>query len=405
MRRVHILDPQILDHGGHYLGYCAQAVRELSRRGVPTTVYARRTCAIECEGVAPEPVFSHDLFTEVGRDSEVWAMENFYAVNQAFAADLKKIDVARFDADDLLFFPTLHQNQLYAIALWLDRMPAARRPAVAVLLRYLTPEMDYVKTRANHGMLAHFFRYAAQSLIAAQPRTTFCADTREMAAAFQTMLGLPVVELPIAMEPAAVGPLPVRRPAARPTVVYQGHLSRLKGFHLLPEIITRCLQSDARPQFIVQVQNRAPGALTPVVDWLDRQPAADVRVVEGVLSPSAYFDLLAAADIVLLPYALSYYGTCSSGVFAEAAALGKVMVVPEGTVAARQGREYELGVVAACEWTAASLAEAIGVALRDRQILEVRAQATAARFRDEQSVQTFWNRLLAAHATAVAAAA
>ena len=396
MRHVHILDPQLVDYSGHYFNYAAQAVRELRRRGVGVTVYARRTCAVACEGVRPELLFSQDIFKEVGRDPQVWAIENFHAINQAFAADLAKVDIQRLCPDDLLFFPTLNQNQLYAIALWLGRVPTARRPAVAVLLRYLTPKMDYVSGRANREMLAHLFRYAAQALAAVQPRTVFCTDTREMANAFQAMLGLPVLELPIALDPPGTGPLPARARATRPTVVYQGHLSALKGFHLLPEIITHCAKLNPRPQFVVQVQNRAQGGMSPVLQWFDRQPASEVRIVEGALSPQAYFELLATADIVLLPYALSYYGTCSSGVFAEAAALGKVIVVPEGTVAARQGRDYGLGVVPAREWTAPALAEAVGAALRDCTKLEARARAAANRFREEQSTHTFWDRLMAA---------
>jgi hypothetical protein len=106
--------------------------------------------------------------------------------------------------------------------------------------------------------------------------------------------------------------------------------------------------------------------------------------------------MLADADIVLLPYSPSFYGRCSSGVFAEAAALGKVMVVLEGTVAARQAREFDLGVVAASAWTGAALAEAVGTAVRDRVRLQAQATAAAARFRSEQSVENFWSRLLAA---------
>lgn len=403
MRHLHILDPQLVDQGGHYLNYCALAVREVRRRGIPVSIYARRDCRVICEGVTPMLVFSHDIFKEVGRDPQVWAIENFHALNHAFLADLNRIDLAQFGADDLLFFPTLNQNQLYGIALWLARIPAPRRPAVAVLLRYLTHEMDYVKGRANREMLAHFFRYAAQAVIGTQPRTVFCADTREMCEAFQHVLGCPVLEVPVAMDPPEI----TARPAggARPNVAYVGHMSQLKGFHLLPEIIRGCLNHSPRPQFTVQIQNRSQRGLEPLVQWFERQPASEVRLVEGAQSPDAYYQLLADADVVLLPYSPSFYGHCSSGVFAEAAALGKVIVVPADTVAARQGREFDLGVVAASSWTGAALADAVGIAVRDRDRLQAKAAAAANRFRSEQSVGNFWSRLLAALPEARQAAA
>lgn len=396
MRRLHILDPQLVDHSGHYLNYCTLAVREAQRRGLPVSIHARRDCRVTCEGVQPAPVFSHDIFKEVGRDPLVWPIENFHVINQAFLADLNRIDIAGIEADDLLFFPTLNQNQLYGVALWLARIPAHRRPAVAVLLRYLTHEMDYVKGRANHAMLAHFFRYAAQAVLGAQPRTVFCADTREMSESFQGVLGCPVLEVTVAMDPPAEIPTAPRAPGARPNVVYLGHMSQLKGFHLLPDIIRGCVGRSPRPQFTVQIQNRSHRGFEPLVQWFDRQPSSEMQLVEGAQTPEEYYRLMAAADVVLLPYAPSFYGRCSSGVFAEAAALGKVIVVPEGTVAARQGREYGLGVVVASAWTGAAIAEAVGTALKEKVRLQAAAEAAANRFRSEQSVEAFWSRLIAA---------
>jgi glycosyltransferase involved in cell wall biosynthesis len=394
MRNIHILDPQLADQNGHYLNYCTLAVRALQQRGIPVSIHARRGCQVTCDGVVPGQVFSHDIFKEIGRDPQVWALENFHAVNQAFAADLARMDTSAMNADDLLFFPSLNQNQLYGLALWLARIPAPRRPAVAVLLRYLTHEMDYVKGRANHGMLAHLFRYAAQALLATQARTVFCADTREMCNAFQGVFGCPVLEVPVAMDPPArVASVAT---GARPNVVYLGHMSQLKGFHLMPDIILRCLALKPRPRFTVQIQNRTQRGFESHVQWFDRQPASEVSLVAGAQSPEEYYRLMAEADIVLLPYRPTYYGHCSSGVFAEAAALGKVVVVPEGTVAARQAREFELGAVVAADWTAPAIAEAVGAAVREKARLQAKADAAADRFRTEQSAAAFWSRLLGA---------
>lgn len=396
MKHLHILDPQLLDEGGHYLNYCSLVVREMRRRNIPVSIYARRGCRVECEGVRPAPVFSHDIFTEVGRDPEVWALENFHALNHSFASDLSRIDTSRFTADDLLFFPSLNQNQLYGVALWLARIPAPQRPAVAVLLRYLTHEMDYVKGRANHGMLAHHFRYAARVLLSTQPRARFFADTREMREAFQGVLGIPVTEVSVAMDPPVV---PASDPSGtRLNVTFVGHASQLKGFHLLPEIIRDSLRFAPRPRFTVQIQNGGQRGFDSLIQWLRKQSSESLTLVEGAQSAEAYYSLLAKADIVLLPYAPTFYGRCSSGVFAEAAAMGKVIVVPAATVAARQGREGDLGVVAAAAWTGPALAVAVGQAIGNYKGLLSKARAGAPRFRAEQSVEAFWTKLLAAFA-------
>lgn len=412
IRQVHLCDPQLQGEGGHYLNHDTQLVRELQRRNVPVAIYSRRGCTVTCAGVTPDPVFTHDIFQEAASDAQVWAIENFQAINQAFLVDLCRIPVERFGNDDLVYFPNLLQNQLYAVALWLARLPAERRPAVAVMLRFLNHAMDYVQARANKELIAHFYRYAARAVYAAQPRTVLCADTRELAMAYQKILSLPVLELPNPMDVSdQLTDTPTRVTSTRPTVVYQGHTSALRGLHFLPEIIERCSALPSRPRFVVQLQNRetATGALAPFVARLDQLAAQNpdmLRLVEGPLSASDYFALLHEADVILLPYTSTFYGYGSSGVFTEAASLGKVVVVSPDTVPARQGREYGLGVVTAAQWTPPAMAEAVASALRNLPALQKKAAAAAPRFRAEQCARALWDKLLAqVPATAVSRAA
>lgn len=383
------------------MNHDTQLVRELQRREIPVTIYSRRGCTVGCAGVKPEPVFSHDIFQEAATDAQVWAIENFQTINQAFLADLCQISPERFSSDDLVYFPNLLQNQLYAVALWLGRLPQERRPGVAVMLRYLNHAMDYVQARANKEMIAHFYRYAGRALHGIQPRTVFCADTRELAMAYQKILSLPVLELPNPMDVSDLLASGEPRPThARPAIVYQGHTSALRGMHFLPEIIERCAKLSPRPRFIIQVQNReaAISQLGPTLERLEKLAAAgdDVRLVNGALTSLEYFSLLQEADIVLLPYSPTFYGHGSSGVFTEAASLGKVIVVSPNTVPARQGREYDLGVVTATQWTPGAMADAVSAALRNLPALQKRAAIGAPRFRTEQCARVLWQKVLAA---------
>jgi glycosyltransferase involved in cell wall biosynthesis len=400
MRRVHICDPQLHGQGGHYMNHDAQLVRELQRREIPVTLYGRRGCKVTCEGLTPVPVFSHDIFQEAGRDAQVWAIENFHNVNQAFLADLSLLNPEDFSSEDLFYLPNLLQNPLYAVAMWLGKLPADRRPAVAVMLRYLNHAMDYVQARANKELIALYYRYAAGVLLATQPRSIICADTRELASAYQKIIGVPVLELPNPMDVSALvttAAAPAR--PGRPTIVYQGHTSALRGLHFLPDIIERCAKLSPKPHFVVQVQSREPAAnnpLGPTLARLDRLAGDDLTLVNGELSAADYFNLLAGADIILLPYSPTFYGVGSSGVFTEAASAGKVVVVSPGTVPARQGREYALGVATAAQWTPAAMADAVATAVQNLPSLKAAAARGAPRFRAEQCAAVLWDRLLAA---------
>jgi glycosyltransferase involved in cell wall biosynthesis len=400
MRHVHILDPQLSGVCGHYLSHDAQLLTDLDRRGIPALLYGRKQGTVEqCGSSAVSPVFSHDIFRESCSDALVWPMENFNAINQEFLADLTALDPSRFSASDLVYFPNILQNQIQAVAVWLAQLPPERRPAVALMFRYLNHAMDYVQTRQNKELIALLYRYAARNLVATHPRTVICADTAELANAYKQITGLPVLELPNPMDVSAfLAVPPAPKPSQRPVVVYQGHTSGLRGFHFLPEIIERCANLKPRPRFVVQVQNRddCVMGLRPFVAKLDSLQGDNLELLNGHLSQTDYLQLLGRADIVLLPYSPMYYGCGSSGVFSEAASIGKVVVVSGGTVPARQGRDYQLGVVAAEKWTPESMAAAVALALQRLPALRQQAETAASRYRQDNCAKALWDKLLAA---------
>ncbi len=417
MHHVHILDPQLSGQGGHYLSHDGQLLAELQRRNIPVTLYGRRELKVtHCIGAEIVPAFSHDIFREVATDALVWPMENFARNNEDFLADLLALDPARFSADDLVYFPNILQNQVHGIAQWLAQLPAARRPAVALMFRYLNHAMDYVQKRQNKDMVALYYRFAVRHLVATHPRTLICADTTELAKAYQQITTVPVLELPNPMDVSALlAAQGDTRPATGgilPTIVYQGHTSPLRGFHFLPEIIERCAKLTPRPRFLVQVQNREAAAgmgLGPALAALDKMKGEHLRLLEGPLNQTDYLTLLSSADIVLLPYTPTFYGVGSSGVFTEAASVGKITIACAGTVPARQAREYDLGHTTAVHWTPEAFANAIASALQTFPELRQKSEANALRFRAENCAQAFWEKLLASAralpAPAVASAA
>jgi|GEM_PF-2168882 len=401
MRHVHIFDPQLFDQGGHYMNHDAQLVRELRRRGIPVSLYARQGCKVQCEGITPQPIFTSEIFRDAISDAQVWAIENFNNINQVFLGDLCRLNPDRFGPDDLIYFPNLIQNQLYAVAMWLARFPAERRPRIAVMLRYLNHAMDYIQARANKELVALYYRYAVRTLRAVQPCSLICSDTRELAATYQQLTGCAVLELPNPMDVSdRLAEMSERKPREHPGVVYQGHSSPLRGFHFLPEIIERSKKLYPNLSFIVQIQSREAAITNQMSAALEKLQqlsiSGDVRLIHGVLSPTDYLNLLSEADIVLLPYSPTFYGHGSSGVFTEAASLGKVVVVSANTVPARQGNEFNLGVVAAPQWNAEAIAHALSVAVADLPAMQAMSDAGAERFRSENSARAFWDRLFTA---------
>lgn len=401
VRHVHLFDPQLAAVGGHYFSHDRQLLQELARRSIAVSLYGKTKLDIlQCGDVRVIPTFTQDIFHEVATDPIVWPMENFRQANASILADLQKLDTSLFSKDDLIYVPNLLQNQVQGLADWITGLPEDRRPTLALMFRYLNHAMDYVQKRQNKEMVALFYRAAVKDLFARHPRSIICADTQELAKAYTTITGVKVLELPNPMDVSSLlASATTRPPNSRPVVVYQGHTSPLRGFHFLPEIIQRCQAIHPRPQFVIQVQNRAGATgmgLQPVIEHLDKVKGPDVELVEGSLSQDAYLALLARADIILLPYTPTFYGHGSSGVFTEAASVGKVVVASANTVPARQGKEYNLGVVVADQWTPASMSAAVNQAVQRLAALRQHAEAGAAKFREENCAKVLWDKLLAA---------
>jgi glycosyltransferase involved in cell wall biosynthesis len=172
------------------------------------------------------------------------------------------------------------------------------------------------------------------------------------------------VPLPLASAPAA----PVAR-NGRLCVAYLGHASRLKGFHILPDVIKRTvaakdpLQCYGNMRLCADLESACKGV-----------PAEALTLVRGAVDPGRYRELMASADIVLLPYVREFYGWASSGIFAEAMSAGKVVIATEGTWPAAQLAQFGGGGITVKDASGEAAALAVRTAaqrfpeLKDRAI-------------------------------------
>ena len=391
--RVHILDPQLDCADGHYATYDAAVVAELKSRGIETRIYgsAKKSASV-ASGIDARPLFARGMFEEVGGDPLAWALENFVQLGAEFCADLTTLDAEDFRADDVVFFPNIIQYQINGVRDWVMGLAPDRRPMLVLKPSYLTHLMPYLQRRPNKEVIPLLFRYSMRRLAGDHPRTRFTSDTEEMVKQFAALSGLPVHLLPLPL----IMPYDTASPAdgSRPSVVYLGHASMLKGFHLLGDVLKRVLAGADAPHFVVQCYGE--GQLCGMLKKATAQlPPEKLTLIEGTVDADAYARLLRGADIVLLPYAREFYGWASSGIFSEAMSLAKVIVASEGTWPAQQLEKFAGGGVIIKTLDAAGIADAIGAAVRSLKPLQERASAAAAAWRAHHSAASFVDKLLA----------
>jgi len=235
-------------------------------------------------------------------------------------------------AGDVVFLPTVTFVETAGLLRYLESDPASRCASWHLLFRralYAGLEGDYAGQDEEMRVHRHALLECRRRALGDHVR--FYTDTDRLTDQYNRLGLVAYHTLPIPhTQPAPPSP-PARMPL---TAVYLGDARKEKGFHHLPRVI-RDLWRDYverdRLRFRLQVNyNTADGDPEAVVARADLS-SLDPRFVEMIdrpLSSQEYRELLAGADIALLPYDRFAYYSRSSGVLVEAMATGVPVVVP-----------------------------------------------------------------------------
>lgn len=347
--RIVIADPGLIDSIGHHLGYSHSVAAAAIARGTPAVILAGRSFpAAGTTGDVPcRPVFE-SLYQTAARQSPfrrlVYSASSRLPMGagraiaegmrsarrmiqrvtpvpdrlgEELAAELRGMP----DADRGLVL--LHSVSSANLA----SLPAALAPdsigGLAVVLRRTPVEMDTTDAAPQPvGTVIRALREHFGS------RLHLFADTEELAQLYRDLLDDQVIVVPIPV----VTP-PVRRPycGGLPHLVFAGGARAEKGYMLLPRLVARL---RGRARFTIH-SGAITGDSDPLVQAAHRSLLAlsgnDVTILERSLTPDEYLALIGQADLLLLPYDAAAYGPRSSGILAEARAMGVPATVPAGT--------------------------------------------------------------------------
>ncbi|HEY8966191.1 MAG TPA: glycosyltransferase [Candidatus Methylacidiphilales bacterium] len=369
-----LLDPTLKIIHGHFFNYAKSISDAAARAGVPFL-------ALGAEGIVPEitsqlraePVFRHgyldELFRhpEAGTPNEGHAQYDFAMANAEFYNDLNKA-LPKVGIGDVLFMPTLDHRQLLAWSWLLARWPAGFCPEVVLLFR-----MTYYRPVQGGGLALHsnaFFiaqGFAAFQQAAKGRRVRLVTDSDGLAKEYAQWTSLPIEVVPIPhtlpqIEGKGAG-LPPKKPG-RLRFITLGDAREEKGIPLVALAVAQLAQRPdfGEMEFVLQafIGSRHHTAMEPFIDGLRRlaKEGDNITIVDRALDEAGYHELLVSADVVLIPYQKTAYFSRTSGIFTEAVANGKPVVVTDGTWMSGQLGDSGAGVLFE-DGSAASLAEAI----------------------------------------------
>jgi glycosyltransferase involved in cell wall biosynthesis len=283
----------------------------------------------------------------------------------------------------ILFMEFFTVTDLAILALALARAP---RDQLAVCLLYRM-EVHRQPTRHLYRLLNGLLRRQVGAA-----RFILLSDSQPLAKSLTELFGQPlrVMPIPHGAPPAReVVNLP-HWVASRPQVVawWPGRPSADKGLAIMARLIQQA-DPEARQ---VQVVAAAGSGLTPM------PRGCQVRLIPNELSNADYWGWMMAADLILLPYDLSY-AERTSGIFVEALAAGKPAVTTAGTWMAGELLAHGLPELIV-DWSQAGMWQRLACLARDAG-LRARLEAMQAVYLREHSLEGYAAALQAALAGSI----
>jgi hypothetical protein len=283
---------------------------------------------------------------------------------------------------DIVMITGARAEVIYSLGAWLSWLDRESRPAT--FIRFY--DHDYLDLETmGYSDRSSLYRFAAMdlSLRQGQERVFFTANNQKLVTPLGRLCSRRVFHMPL---PKYYGEISERAGARADTPVIYVHMNLRSGVMLgrIESVIRTVLEGRPDAKVLLKYCRNAlqPGAeagLSP--DLAER----GVELIATELSHRDHLRTIARSDIILLPYEASQYAALASGVFAEGAAFGKVVVYPDSTWMADQvsdGHAVGIGFSATSE---PEISAAVLRALDALPGLLERAQERSSAFRDRHS--------------------
>ena len=391
------MDPGLAGVGGHYYSLNLAIAKQLINIGIEVLTFGKQGAEIKDDVLNFRPTFRFDVFQEIpAQSANRYVVENFFTLNKLFYEDLCGISIHEFTSEDIVYFGGITQNQIHAVADWILSLPEKSRPAIIIMLRFLNSRMLHNFNRGFAPQIEYLYHQSLQRLKQVHKRTILVADTEALCKAYRTISELDVTLVP---EPLGGFSLPEVKNEhdqinEEIQVLYIGNISPYKGLELLPEIVDKILSATEKTNFVIQINADPKSDKAKLMRPASEKFPGRIKIIHGALSMSDYLETMKRADIVLLPYHPAYYSFGGSGVFIEAASMGKVVIVTSGTFIDGQAKQHDLPVCFAENYTAVSFVSALLAGISDFSRLKKMAKISCPQFSSYNSPNNVIKNLL-----------
>jgi glycosyltransferase involved in cell wall biosynthesis len=334
--RVFYIEPSLRKTESHFVEHTLAIYSYLkTRRDVECHVIGNKSLNQDIVDLFPGvlPVISQTNF------------ENLNDNGLSFYADLKALDKRfSFTADDLLIIPTAYSNQVLG-ATFFSEYVKSRCPMISMQFHQLFPpkhEIELSRLRQFHfywlRRLLKAFRLPSSSQI-----TYWTTESRALNTAYRRLTRKPIGQLSV---PYDMGDVFIRAREQDPScfrIGFVGDGREEKGLFYFLRACERLAASRENLRFVLQLNNLrgysyfSREQLEREINKFEALP--NVEVIRGGLAPAEHHALIRSLDIVVLPYDSAEYSLRISGLFVQAAILGRPIILSDSSWAADELRQ------------------------------------------------------------------
>lgn len=384
-----IVDPCYALRTGHNHAVNTLLRSEADRRGVSCQVFGHTRLGETADAAA---VFRVLAYGSIPKDN-VDALRLAHHTATTFAEDLTKHVQPRLQPGTILFCHTLNAALLHGLVHWLGSLPS--REGLQLRLGLNLPP-NFRESRADVTFFNTFeYQLSLNLLRAACPQLKWYAETKELAEIFRP---LGATDLARRRLPAQVIDQPQpERPGDRPRICFlPGEVRLEKGAEFLINSVVAI--AGRQPAWLGKMRFRFTSMtlLPHVGEFLRRFPQLFELLPDTLMTPDRYWPLLHEADLISCVYQPANYTSRASGIFLESLAIGRPVLVSQGTSianeAAAHGNTYALPVSFG---DIDSLAAALDAFMQQPDTYATAAAAVSAEFRQQLDPRAFMDWLLA----------
>jgi glycosyltransferase involved in cell wall biosynthesis len=328
MKRLFVIEPGLVNCGGHPIQYALTINQYCDERGIPLFVFCRNTVDDAVRQRVPRlfPILQHHTFPVLAEADE------------GFSDALAQVD-SEFDLceGDVIILSSAYINELKGLRRF-QSQHRGRCPRIVVTLHQLYPPSTHADDLLRKDYQSYWLdqlRAAARHL-SNRPTisywTPLCAPLN---AAYRDVLAQPVGMLPFVFvtDKLTHAASPSRAPSLACSFLGDGRQE--KGLLILLEALAALGTRAERFAFTIQVLNlrgysdRELYRLNQLLSGL--QDRVKMSLIEGVLAPERFWETLVRSDVVCLPYHPGHYSVRASLVFVQALAAGVPVVASAQT--------------------------------------------------------------------------